>query len=165
MSVIRCLPETRLFGLKRALLSAAGVKVGRGVRFCSSALILGGGTLSIGDDTWIGHQVLIVAASDVFIGNRVDLAPRVYIGTGTHAPDVDGLRAAGQELTRDIHIGDGAWLGACSCILPGVRIGTNAVVAAGAVVTKDVAEKTVVGGVPAVCLRGSGSLRASSPAE
>ena len=155
MRLFRLIPETRFFALKRLLIRGAGVEVGDGTRICSSVTIVGGGSLAIGADAWIGHEVMIAASSRVTIGSRVDLAPRVYIGTGTHRPDPEGPRAAGEGLGLDVEIGDGAWIGACACILPGVRLGKNAIVAAGAVVTKDVPDKTVVGGVPAVPLKSS----------
>ena len=147
--VFRLLPETRCFGLKRRCLRWAGVNVAKHVRVCSSIKVFGTGKLSIGEDTWIGHECLIVSACFVQIGANVDIAPRVYIGTGSHKLDVDGARSAGVGTTKPVKIGDGAWLGAGCLILPGVTIGEKAVVAAGAVVTNDVKPYTLAGGVPA----------------
>lgn len=61
--------------------------------------------------------------------------------------DIDDPYFVGTEAP--VHIGDYAWISSRATILPGVRIGNGAVVAAGAVVTKDVPDYTVVGGVPA----------------
>lgn len=145
----RLIPETRLFAVKATLLRLAGAKLGKNVCVCSSATILGPGQLEIGDHTWIGHDVLICSGSSVKIGRDVDIAPRVYIGTGTHEIDSSGERSAGLGVDRDVLIERGVWLGVAAIVLPGVKIGSNAVVAAGAVVASDVASRSVVGGVPA----------------
>lgn len=147
------LPETRLFGFKVSLLRAAGISAGDNVRICSSATILGSGSLKIDDDTWIGHQVLICASSRVMIGKAVDIGPRVYIGTGTHEINSNSAHSAGAGMNKDVIIEDGAWLGAGSIILPGITVGEKSVVAAGAVVTEDVPERVLVAGVPARVVR------------
>ena len=146
---MRLLPETRLFGLKRCLLRLAGARLGNNVRVCSSAAILGVGRLEVGDDTWIGHQVLICVGSNVTIGKNVDIGPRVYIGTGTHEIDRQGQRSAGAGANRDVVIEDGAWLGGGCIVLPGVTVGGKSVIAAGAVVTEDVPSGVLAAGVPA----------------
>lgn len=151
--LFRLLPETRCFPLKVRMLRWAGVEVGNNVRVCSSATILGTGSLEIGDDTWIGHQTLIVSSSRVRIGKSVDIAPRVFIGTGSHQLDPDGAHSAGAGISREVVIGDGVWLCAGALILPGVSIGDKSVVAAGAVVTKDVLPRKIVGGVPAAVIK------------
>lgn len=148
--VFPSLPETRCFGLKRALWRMAGAKVGKGVRISSSAKIVCSGQLEIGDDTWIGPQVLLAPASQIVIGKNCDIAPRVYIGNGTHEITPDADRIAGQDIALDVTIGDGCWLCVNSCILPGVSIGNKCVVAAGAVVTKPIkADKVLIAGIPA----------------
>lgn len=143
------LPETRFFGLKKAMYNFAGAEIGNNVRICSSARLLGNGSLVIGDNTWIGPEVLIVSSSSIKIGANVDIAPRVYIGTGTHVIDVKSPNIAGQGISKDVIIGDGCWLGVSSIVLPGVIIGKKAIIAAGAVVQATVADQTIVGGVPA----------------
>lgn len=149
----RLIPETQCFNLKRRLLFWAGVNVAAGVRICSSATILGSGSLSIGQNTWVGHESLIVSACSISIGRDVDIAPRVYIGTGTHKVDAANPRSAGTGVSKPVRIGDGAWLGAGCIILPGVNIGYKAVVAAGAVVAQNVEPYTMVGGVPAKLIK------------
>lgn len=147
------IPETRLFRFKVFLLRLAGVKIGYDVRVCSSVQVIGSGELSVGEGSWVGHEVLICATSSVWIGSAVDIGPRVYIGTGTHEIALEGVRAAGLGVSKDICIGDGSWIGAGSLILPGVTVGRNAIVAAGSVVIRDVPDGATVGGVPARVLR------------
>ncbi len=155
--LFQLIPETRGFALKARLLKWAGVELGREVRVCSSVTILGSGSLAIGDRTWVGHQSLIVSTCSVKIGKDVDIAPRVYIGTGTHQLDAFGPRSAGAGMSQAVVIGDGAWLSAGCMVLPGVTVGKKAVVAAGAVVAKDIAARTIVGGVPARIIKELGA--------
>lgn len=143
------LPETRLFAFKRMLLRLAGVSVAPKVRICSSARFQINGALVVGQDTWIGHEVLVVGGdADVTIGAQVDIGPRVTIVTGTHAIAREG-RVAGEGRSAPVHLGDGCWVGAGALILGGVRVGERAIVAAGAMVNRDVPPGAVVGGVPA----------------
>lgn len=145
----RLVPETRGFALKRALLRLAGAKVGRNVRICSSARILGAGELEIGDNAWIGHECMISVSSKIVIGADCDFAPRVFVGTGTHRVTPDGSRIGGITASEDVTIGRGCWLCAGAMVLPGVKVGDMSVVAAGGVVNRDVEPFTMVGGVPA----------------
>lgn len=131
--VVRLLPSTRCFGVKRFLYRICGVRIGNNVRICSSAIISGGGELSIGDNTWIGHNVLIVCSRRIEIGKNCDIAPKVYIGDGTHIIDTNSPKIAGEGKSLPIRIGDGCWLCVNSCILPGSLLAEKCIVAAGAV--------------------------------
>lgn len=148
--ITRFIPETRGFTLKVAFLRWCGASVGHGVRICSSARFMGVGELEIGDETWVGHGVFINSGASVQIGARVDIAPFVFIGTGTHEVDRVGPRVAGKGCHRSVVAKDGCWLGARSMLLPGIVVGEKAIVAAGAVVTQDVPDGCLVAGVPAV---------------
>lgn len=134
----RFIPETRLFAFKASVLRWCGATVGKNVRVCSSATILGSSALSIGDDVWIGPSVFLSATgtAELKIGSRVDIAPRVMILTGTHEVEKGGPRAAGRGLSKSVTIGDGCWLGAASIVLPGVVLLDRTVVAAGSVVNR-----------------------------
>lgn len=147
--IFSVLPETRCFGLKRALLRLAGAKIGNNVRICSSAMIIGVGELKIGDNTWIGQRVMLIASSKIKIGKNVDIAPNVYIGNGTHEITPERDRIADVELSKDIEIGDGCWICVNSTILAGVSIGKKCVVAAGTVVTKSFDNMKLIVGIPA----------------
>lgn len=144
------IPESKGWGLKRMMLRLAGAKIGKNVKISSSLKVYGAGTLEIGDNTWVGYQTLIAASSKVVIGANCDIAPRVYIGTGTHLIDVNANHVAAQDTSKDVRIGDGCWLCANSIILPGVEIGNKCVVAAGAVVARSFhEEKILIAGIPA----------------
>lgn len=143
------IPESRGWGFKRFMLKLAGAKIGRNVKISSSLKVYGAGTLEVGDNTWIGYQTLIVASSSVVIGANCDIAPRVYIGTGTHLIDVNSDHIAAKDISMDVCIGNGCWLCTNSVILPGVKIGEKSVVAAGAVVTKTFNNNILIAGVPA----------------
>jgi maltose O-acetyltransferase len=84
----------------------------------------------------------------ITIGDDVQIGPNVQLLTPTHPLDPD-LRRAKWESAKPIVIEDNAWLGGGAIVLPGVTVGANAIVGAGAVVTKDVPTNTVVVGNPA----------------
>jgi maltose O-acetyltransferase len=88
----------------------------------------------------------------VHIGNRVLIGPGVCICSVTHNTDATIRREAGGSFAHPIRIGDDCWIGARATILPGVRIGEGSVIAAGAVVSRDVEAGSIVGGVPAKVL-------------
>lgn len=144
------IPETSCFKLKAYLYRQIGFKIGKNVRICSSAKLIGSGKLIIGDNTWIGPNCIIAASSKVEIGDNVDIAPLVYIGTGTHELfDQHKRRVAGKGKNLDVKIGDGCWIGVRSTILPGVKISKMTMVAAGSLVNKEFDEFKLIGGIPA----------------
>ena len=118
--------------------------------------------VEVGKDAYINLNVMIVDdryAKDVKIkiGNRVAISPGVIIISAS-APNMSLLRNNDYVKNRlikteSVQIEDDVWIGAGAVIMPGVKIGRESIVGAGAVVTKDVLEKTVVGGVPAKVIR------------
>ena len=147
------IPETKGFALKRSFLRLCGAKIEDNVRICSSVTILGSGRLFIGANTWIGHETMIISSSAVYIGSDVDIAPRVFLGTGTHIMDINSPRIAAKDISKNIIIGNGCWICANVLILPGVTIGDKSVIAAGAVVNRDVPSMVVNGGIPSVTIK------------
>lgn len=151
---IKRLPDSRFFGLKAKLWRCAGQDVHPGCRLFSSVRISQAIRLSVGEDTFIGHDTVILGGrSFVRIGARCDISSRVNIITGTHELDPAGPRMAGRPQSLDITIGNGVWIGVGATILAGVTIGDMAMIAAGSVVSKDVPPYTIVGGVPAKPIR------------
>lgn len=142
-------PLTRCYRVRARLLKSAGIDCDLSIRVVSSVRIVIS-NVSIGKDTFIGHQVLITGAGDanISIGNYVDIAPRVVIVSGTHDIDMSGKRAAGVGKGARIAIEDGVWIGANTTVLPGVRIGAHAVIGAGSVVVRDIPSFCVAVGNP-----------------
>lgn len=99
----------------------------------------------IGPRTWVNRDCCLDLRGGLWIGADVSISPYVTILTASHGVNDPGFRVVDAQVT--IH--DHAWIGTRAMILPGVTIGEGAVVAAGAVVTRDVAPLTMVGGVPA----------------
>lgn len=100
------------------------------------------------------YRVSIYDNAAVYIGDRTLISPDVCICTGTHPVDMRSREEAqGTSFAMPIVIEADCWIGARVTILPGVRIGRGACVAAGAVVTKDVEPETLVGGTPAKLIK------------
>ena len=110
------------------------------------------GDVTIGDYTRIGiHNTII---GPVCIGNHVNLAQGITVTALNHNFEDASKRIDEQGIsTKPVVIGDDVWIGANAVVLPGVTIGSHCVVAAGAVVTKDVPDHTLVGGVPAKLIK------------
>ena len=111
-----------------------------------------GYNISTGKNFYANHGLVILDAAPVSFGDDVMIAPGVLISTATH-PLEPMKRSRGIETANAISIGNKVWIGMGAKILDGVNIGDNAVIAAGAVVTKDVETNTVVAGVPAAIIK------------
>lgn len=135
---------------------AAGLRVGERSRLMGALHLTGRArwqdNLTIGADTLITGPLSIDLEAPVHIGDRVRMGHDVLLLTVDHRIGKTEYRC-GDSFARPISIGDGAWLGSRVVVLPGVSIGKGAVVAAGAVVTRDVPADTLVAGVPARVLR------------
>jgi maltose O-acetyltransferase len=101
--------------------------------------------IQIGNNTVINRSCYLDGREGLYIGNNVNISFQSCIITLQHDPQSINFKSTGAAVT----IKDNVWLGARCIILPGVTVGEGAVVAAGAVVTKDVHPYTIVGGVPA----------------
>ena len=111
---------------------------------------------AFGKNTRVGRGVFInfgctfLDQGGITIEDGVFIAPDVKILTEGHPEEPTRRHTL---VTKPIHVGRNVWIGAGATILPGVSIGENAIIAAGAVVSKDVAANMIVGGVPARELR------------
>ena len=112
-------------------------------------------SLVIGSGTYIGRFAHINAWQQVVLEDNVLIADRVYISDADHNfGDRDQpIILQGDGFKGAILLCSGCWIGVGAVILPGVTVGRNAIVGANAVVTKDVPDHTIVGGIPAVRIR------------
>jgi acetyltransferase-like isoleucine patch superfamily enzyme len=101
--------------------------------------------IEIGPETVIGHWATLDGRRGLRIGRGVNLSSEAALWTLQHDPDDRGFGVRGGPIVVE----DNAWISFRATVLPGVRIGRGAVVAAGAVVTGDVEDYAIVGGIPA----------------
>jgi acetyltransferase-like isoleucine patch superfamily enzyme len=112
------------------------------------------GEVSIGAKTVMGQECTISAYQHVEIGRECIIADRVMLIDFDHGVvEVERPIRMQGIYKRDVRVGSNVWMGYGSCVLRGVSIGHNSVVGTNAVVTKNVPENAVVGGVPAQVLR------------
>jgi maltose O-acetyltransferase len=111
-----------------------------------------GQNIHIGDHVFLNILRTILDCGEVHIGHHVMIGPGVQIYTAAHLLQAEA-RIEGWEEAKPIVIEDNVWIGGSAILLPGVRIGRNGVVGAGAVVSRDVPANTVVAGNPARVIR------------
>jgi maltose O-acetyltransferase len=111
-----------------------------------------GKNIELGESVYFNFNCVLLDVSKITIGSNVFFGPYVQLYTATHPLDA-GLRTSGQEFGKEISIGDNVWIGGGAIICPGVTIAKNSVIAAGAVVTKNVGESVLVGGAPAKVIK------------
>lgn len=102
--------------------------------------------INIGKNVFINHACSFLDMGGITLEDHVLIGPKVNLITENHPLNPTDRRSL---ICKPILIKHNAWIGAAATILPGVTIGENAIVAAGAVVSKDVSANTIVGGVPA----------------
>lgn len=132
-------------------------RVGHNVKLCEGGAFTYR-TISIGDDVFIGRNCCFQSEhGTISIGNHVMFGPGVNVHGGNHdialGPTPMKSRSKCMGDDKEVCIGNDVWIGANAIILAGVTVGNGAVIAAGAVVTCDVPELAIVGGVPAKVLR------------
>lgn len=132
--------RVRFFYLRRV-----GLEFGEGTSILKHVEVLEPKQISIGNHCVINSHVLLDGRGSLKIGNNVDIARDVSIWSMEH--DIHDVHHSSKPAP--VVIEDNVWIASRATILPGVKIGNGAVVASGAVVTKDVPPMTVVGGVPA----------------
>lgn len=107
-----------------------------------------GSNIEVGDNFYVNYDVVILDVCKVKIGDNCLIAPQTGIYTACHPLERD-VRTSGLELGKPITIGNDCWIGGHVSILPGVTLGDNVVVGAGAVVTKSFPSNVVIAGNPA----------------
>ena len=131
--------------IRKIIFKLAGIKIGRRSTLHIGARFYQPKNISIGQGTIIGDHATLDGRAQLTIGNHVDIASEVMILNAEH--DLSSPNFS--SIEEPVEIKDFCFIGPRAIILPGVTIGRGAVVAAGAVVTKDVPELSIVGGVPA----------------
>ncbi len=138
--------------VRRFFYRIAGMKIGSGSAIHMGARFYNPANISIGKDSIIGEGVILDGRNTLTIGNHVDLATDVMVYNAWHDVEDPNFSA----LNEPVEINDYVFIGPRAIVLPGVKIGKGAVVAAGSVVTKDVSQYEIVGGVPAKLIKERG---------
>lgn len=125
---------------------------GKGVHIESPFFCDYGYNISLGENVYFNVNVTILDCAPVSLGDCVKLGPGVQIYTAGHSLEPNA-RAKGDEFALPVVIGRNVWIGGAAIILPGVRIGDDAVIGAGAVVTNNVPAGALAVGNPARVIR------------
>lgn len=143
-------------GQRRALLEHFGAQIGPSTRLAHPINLINAdkdfSRLSIGENVFIGHNVLFDLKDHIQIGNNVTLSMNVVLATHLDVGQIPLAKLYPADK-GPIHILDDVYVGSGAIILHGLTVGPHAVIAAGAVVVEDVPPGTAVGGVPARILK------------
>ena len=139
---------------------AHGFRCGRQAWFSAGAQVIieqgakGPAQLTIGDHLFVNYYAILDCHHEITIGDGVLIGPHAYITDFDHViPAIPGTAIGREGACAPVRIGNHVWIGANAVILKGVTIHDGAVIAAGAVVTKDVPAMAIAGGVPARVLK------------
>lgn len=131
--------------LRRFFYRLAGIKIGKGSTIHMYARFYDPRNIEIGEDTIVGEFVVLDGRDQLKIGDHVAIASEVMIYNSEHDINDENFKA----ITEKVIIDDYVFIGPKAIILPNIKIGKGAIIAAGAVVTKDVPPFAIVGGIPA----------------
>lgn len=121
---------------------------GHDFQVASSVLIRGLENLSVGNHTYFAPGVILLCGAGIVIEDEVMLGPYTVLASGNHGRKGDSFRYAHADRSQ-IRIAFGSWLGAHVTVTAGVSIGRGCLIGANAVVTRDIPEGVLAGGVPA----------------
>ena len=155
LTLVFILPRYKIMNmLKAQFLKINGARIGKNVIFYPGVWIAPGKNLVVGDDVDFALDVIVTTSGGVEIGDRTLIGYRAQILSSNHRiPDNRSqIFNSGHEYKK-VTIGKDVWIGANAIILPGIEVGEGAVVAAGSIVTKNVAPFTIVGGNPAQLIK------------
>ncbi len=148
LMVLRCVGNIPSHLIRRYFYKMVGIRIGQGSTihmWCNFFYPRG---ITVGEDTIIGDHAFLDGRDSLIIGDHVDIASYVLIYNSQHDISDPFFRA----VAKPVIIEDYVFIGPRATILPGVRIGKGAVVAAGAVVTKDIPPFEIMAGIPAVSI-------------
>lgn len=111
-----------------------------------------GSHIEVGKNFFANYNCTIIDVAKVTIGDNCQFAPNVAIYTAGHPVHPDSRNSL-YEYGIEVTVGDNVWIGGNTVVLPGVHIGSNSVIGAGSVVTKDIPEWVVAGGNPCKVIR------------
>jgi len=131
--------------VRKFMFKLVGLKIGKGSTIHMGVRFFSLRGITIGEDSIVGFGCFLDGREKLSIGNHVDIASEAMIYNSEHDLGSEGFEAKEEKVI----INDYVFVGPRAIILPGVSIGKGAVIAAGAVVTKDVENYQIVGGVPA----------------
>lgn len=131
--------------IRNSIYSLAGIGLGKGSTLHMWARFYDPKNIAVGEDTIIGDNAFLDGRDKITIGSHVDIASQVLIYNSEHDISASDFHA----ILAPVEIGDYVFIGPRAIVLPGVKIGQGAIIAAGAVVNKDVPEFAIVAGVPA----------------
>ena len=107
-----------------------------------------GSNIFLGDDVFFNYACVLLDVCPIYIGDMTQIGPMTQILTADHPRDAE-TRDKGLEFGKPIHIGRNVWIGGGALILPGVTVGDDAIIGAGAVVTRNVRAGATLVGNPA----------------
>ncbi|MHA6646824.1 sugar O-acetyltransferase [Aerococcus urinae] len=137
---------------RQSILKELFCKIGNNCVIRTGLQVDYGINISIGENFFANYYCVMLDVNTIEIGDNVMFGPRVGLYTANHPID-SLIRNEGLEFGEKIIIKDNVWIGADSTINPGVTIGENSIIASGSVVTRNVQENVIVGGVPAKTIR------------
>ncbi len=142
LHIVGCVPSHHF---RRFFYRLFGMKIGRGSTIHMGARFYNPSNIRIGEDSIVGEDAVLDGRDKLTIGDHVDIASEVMIYNCEHDVNSSDFHAVSASVVIDDYV----FIGPRAIILPGVTIKKGAVVGAGAVVTKNVEEGSIVGGVPA----------------
>lgn len=145
-----CLPSNK--ELKMEILTKLLGKFGKNITICEPFFCDYGSNIEIGDNFFSNHNLVILDCGKVTFGDYVFIGPNCSFNTPSHPLDSE-TRNTFYEFAYPIKVGNNVWFGAGVTVCPGVTIGDDVVIGAGAVVTKDIPSHSLAVGVPAKVIK------------
>lgn len=145
LMILRFIGHIPLHSFRKLFYRAFGIKIGKKSVIHMWASFYDPKNIEVGEDTIVGDHAFLDGRAKLKIGSHTDIASFVMIYNSEH--DLESATFKARE--EKVEIGDYCFIGPRVIIMPGVKIGYGAVVAGGAVVTKNVDDFSIVGGVPA----------------
>lgn len=152
--ILSIILRIRIIQTRSYLATGSDIEIDKSVRFGRWCFFTSkGGEIVIGENTFLNTQVILNAdiGGKIHISNDCMIGPRTIFRTANHKiKDINSVKREQGHDFADIFVERNVWIGANVTVLPGVTIGENSVIAAGAVVTKDIPKNCLAAGVPAI---------------